>query len=487
MVRRRTPRAVRVLHRRRGGRPLACARLGRRICWGCPRPRTAAAGLPGASGYRRSSRWCSLCGLLRRLAAGRRAPSGRCGVSTRPAPRCSCSARDPGSGSPPRPAAGVLLRGEPGHQRPALAVDGFRDVVGAAADRRRADGDLRPALRRGRRHPGGAAWPRARHRTPSRHGSRRGGAHRPPAAAGAADAAPSRRAVTAFGNGAVGLLIGWLLVHAPLGVVGLAVPGLLVASTYELQTRRSAEAKLFAALAIEQQRAAGRSLEQSVAVLMTVTARMLGGADVELMLSGPEGLVRYTGDESGVSGRARVTRRRSTRPGCASCSPAASVHIASMTGGRRARSRSVPGDAPCGRRRPPAARRLRLHASRRRLRPCSGPPGRTVADADAGDADGPRPAAGSGARDRPAHPALAGADVPTRNGRSRLLDEVHALERAVAALLGSAPGGAIPSHASTARASCRHRWRPTPQPEDRGPAARKWATTGRLHVTGRLA
>ena len=59
-----------------------------------------------------------------------------------------------------------------------------------------------------------------------------------------------------------------------------------MASTYELQSRRSAEAKLFAALATEQQRAAGRSLEQSVTVLMTVAARVLGGADVELLLSG---------------------------------------------------------------------------------------------------------------------------------------------------------------------------------------------------------
>ncbi len=251
--------------------------------------------------------------------------------------------------------------------------------------------------------------------------------------------------VMAFGNGAVGLLVGWLLGHAPLGVVGLAVPGLLVASTYELQTRRSAEAKLFAALASEQQRAAGRSLDQSVAVLMTVTARMLGGADVELILSGPEGLVRYTGDESTVSQRVRTGPAALDEPWVRQLLARGSVRIA-VDDGRPSCAFSIgTGSTP---RAVVVARRsfasagfhhrdvVFARALARQAAPWLMP---TAEDS------GPRDPRLEVVREIARRILRSPEPSASTEWSSRLLDEVHALERAVAALLGSAPGGSIPS------------------------------------------
>ncbi len=282
---------------------------------------------------------------------------------------------------------------------------------------------------------------------------------------------------TTGGNGAVGLLIGWLVLHAPLGIAGLAVPGLLVASAYELQARRSAEAKLYAALAIEQQRASGRSLEQSVAVLMTVAARILGGADVELLLSGPEGLVRYVGDESGVSGRTRVDPSAFDAPWVRQLLGRSSVHIGHDDG------------------RPSCAFSVGTGGATRAVVVARRPLGGSTFTR--GDAVFARALA------RQAYPWLTptqelamarhprlevvreiarrilAAPEPTSDPQwSRLLlDEVHRLERAIAALLGSAPGGAIPSprHPDDVPDSDE----PASPNNDPGPAP-EWTTTGRL-------
>jgi hypothetical protein len=248
----------------------------------------------------------------------------------------------------------------------------------------------------------------------------------------------------ALGNGAVGLLVGWLMVHGPLGLAGLAVPGLLVAGTYELQARRGAEARLFAALATEQQHLAGRSLEQSVAVLITVAARMLGGADVELLLSGPEGLVRYTGDESGLSGRARsdpsafdeswvrqLLARGPVRIGVDEGRPSCAFSIGTGPTPRAVVvARRPMGVAGFHRRDVIVARALARQAapwlmpSQELLRPRD-PRLEVVREITRRILRSPEPA-----------------EDPEWS--SRLLDEVHALERAVAALLGSAPDGVIP-------------------------------------------
>jgi hypothetical protein len=248
----------------------------------------------------------------------------------------------------------------------------------------------------------------------------------------------------ASGNGAVGLLVGWLAVHGPLGLAGLAVPGLLVAGTYELQSRRSTEARLFSALASEQQQLAGRSLEQSVAVLMTVAAQLLGGADVELLLSGPEGLVRYTGDESGVKGRARSDPSAFDAPWARQLLARGPVRIAidegrpscAFTIGAGAVPRAVMmarrplGVAGFARRDVVVARALARQAapwlmpSAELARPRD-PRLEVVREIARRILRSPEPAADP-------------------EWSSRLLDEVHSLERAVAALLGSAPDGAIP-------------------------------------------
>jgi len=109
------------------------------------------------------------------------------------------------------------------------------------------------------------------------------------------------------GNTSVGLLAAWLTLNAPLGLLGLLVPMALLWWSYDQQTRRAAEARLFAELARGQERATGQSVEASARVVLTAAARLFGGADVELILMGADGPVRYTGDEYGVTLRERVS------------------------------------------------------------------------------------------------------------------------------------------------------------------------------------
>lgn len=112
--------------------------------------------------------------------------------------------------------------------------------------------------------------------------------------------------VHAAGNNSVGLLAGWLSVHAPLGLLGLVSPLLLLWSSYDQQTRRAEEARLFAELARGQEQASGRSTDMSAQVVVTAAARLFGGADVELVLLTAVGAVLYVGDETGVPDRRRV-------------------------------------------------------------------------------------------------------------------------------------------------------------------------------------
>ena len=118
----------------------------------------------------------------------------------------------------------------------------------------------------------------------------------------------SARAAAAHtaGSAAVGLLAGHLFVAAPVGLLGLAVPLLLLRSSYDRSTRRSAEARLLAELAAVQGRTLSRSHDASWERLVTTTARLLGGADVELVVLAADGPVRFLGDESGAPERRRV-------------------------------------------------------------------------------------------------------------------------------------------------------------------------------------
>ncbi len=116
------------------------------------------------------------------------------------------------------------------------------------------------------------------------------------------------------GNSSIGLLAAFLATEAPLGLLGLVVPLALLWSSYDQSTRRSAEARLFAELARGQEREAGRSQDVSAHVVVTAAARLLGGADVELILLAPDGPVRFAGDESGVPERRRVTTEAFDEP-----------------------------------------------------------------------------------------------------------------------------------------------------------------------------
>ena len=108
------------------------------------------------------------------------------------------------------------------------------------------------------------------------------------------------------GNSSIGLLAAYLGMTAPLGLFGLVVPLALLWTSYDQQTRRSQEARLFAELASGQERATGRSSDSSARVVVTAAARLFGGADVEMVLLAADGPVRYAGDETGAPQRLRV-------------------------------------------------------------------------------------------------------------------------------------------------------------------------------------
>jgi len=109
-----------------------------------------------------------------------------------------------------------------------------------------------------------------------------------------------------LGNLSLGLLAAWLAEQAPLGLLGLVAPLILLWWSYQQQTERASEARLFAELARGQEQAASRSLDSSAQVILTAAARLFGGAEVEMLLRHPEGLVRFSGDENGISSRERV-------------------------------------------------------------------------------------------------------------------------------------------------------------------------------------
>jgi hypothetical protein len=107
------------------------------------------------------------------------------------------------------------------------------------------------------------------------------------------------------GNASVGLLAGWLVVHAPVGLLGLVVPIGMLWWSYQQQTRRHAEARLFEELARGQEKVAGGTIDASAQVVTAAAARLFG-AETELLLRHPDGPVRYVGDEHGVHARQRV-------------------------------------------------------------------------------------------------------------------------------------------------------------------------------------
>jgi hypothetical protein len=106
-------------------------------------------------------------------------------------------------------------------------------------------------------------------------------------------------ALPSAGSAAVGLVTTELALRSPLGLLGLLAGGALARTAYVHAAWRRGEARLFAHLA----QAPGRSLEASAQLLVTAAARLLGGADVELVVLDGALPRRFTGDEHGRPGR----------------------------------------------------------------------------------------------------------------------------------------------------------------------------------------
>jgi hypothetical protein len=107
------------------------------------------------------------------------------------------------------------------------------------------------------------------------------------------------------GTASLGLLAAWLAVHAPLGLLGLVVPLGLLWWSHQQQTRRAAEATLYAELARGQEQVGG-SADASAEVVVKAAAKLFGAAEVEMLVHHPDGLLRYVGDDTGVISRVRV-------------------------------------------------------------------------------------------------------------------------------------------------------------------------------------
>lgn len=119
-------------------------------------------------------------------------------------------------------------------------------------------------------------------------------------------AAAGLGAIQSGGNASLGLLTAWLVLHAPLGLVALVAPLVLLWWSYDQQGKRATEARLFEELADGQEQVIGKSVDTSAQVVVTAAARSFGGAEVEMLLRHPDGPIRYVGDEHGIQSRTRV-------------------------------------------------------------------------------------------------------------------------------------------------------------------------------------
>ncbi len=106
--------------------------------------------------------------------------------------------------------------------------------------------------------------------------------------------------IHSVGTSGIGILAAWLAVNAPLGLLALVIPMLLLWISYDEQTTSAAEAQLYAELARLQERASGRSVDVSARVVLTAAARLFDSDDVEMVLLAEDGPVRYAGNVDGV-------------------------------------------------------------------------------------------------------------------------------------------------------------------------------------------
>lgn len=95
------------------------------------------------------------------------------------------------------------------------------------------------------------------------------------------------------GNTSVGLLAGWLLERAPLGLPALLLPVGLLWWAYQQQTWRAAEAALLTELARNHGQGAGSSADACARAVLGALAPLLPGAQVEVVLLAADGPLRY--------------------------------------------------------------------------------------------------------------------------------------------------------------------------------------------------
>src|SRR4051795_362049 len=303
-------------------------------------------------------------------------------------------------------------------------------------------------------------------------------------------------AVHSAGTSSIRILAAWLAEAAPVGLLGLVVPLLLLWLSYDEQTARAAEARLFAELARLQERASGRSVDVSAQVVLTAAARLFGGADVEMVLMTADGAAHYVGDENGVTrhrmdpavldsgwviralgGGTITTGVEDGRPFCSAVLGGGDSPLAVLV------ARRQPGSASFGRREAMLAEVLSQQAESW-LSVAELAKSRDEALAQAEAAEGTAPALGDfGGHTAPALVVLresanrlarlAETQGPASVGE--IVDELYAVERAVASLLGAIALAADPDIASL---DAGHR-----SSGDASPAARAvtdWTTTGVL-------
>ena len=245
----------------------------------------------------------------------------------------------------------------------------------------------------------------------------------------------------ATASASIGLLAAYLWVEAPLALLGLAVPSVLIWSTYD-RAARTGEARLFAELA----RSPGRTPDASASLLVTAAARLLGGADVDLLVLTGDGPVEFSGDESGVPTRRPAESAALDQPWVQAALSTGRAQLGRVDG--RPHVTTVLGVAD----RPLAVLRARRPVDapdfdRRELRLAgvlaghadawlSTPSGRSDPATDEGTV-GATVALADVRASAERVAGLAAGDGPLDGATAELVRELHALERAVAALLGA--------------------------------------------------
>jgi hypothetical protein len=317
----------------------------------------------------------------------------------------------------------------------------------------------------------------------------------------------SRAGLAAAGVVAGALTAGaWRLVPAPpatwpVTMAAVGLPALCLGLCLRLRSIGGTRNRLFAELAGGLQRAGGGSVDMLAQAVVTAAGRLLQAAEVEMVLLGADGPVRYVGDGAALS-RRRVDADAFDQPwvtralgtgGVRSSADDGRPYCSAVVGGLRDPTgalavlviRRAPGAARFGRRDIRLVRLLVAQAERWlcvggpvSLTGAFGPRG-AVETAEAG---APGPYSGPDLtllRDSARRLSLLASAPGGPEGVGQIVEELHSVERAVASLLGAlamATARQVSDHAELVSAA--------PSPAQR--AAQEWTTTGVLESTESL-